>query len=186
MKSILTLLFATLTLSIKGQDNTFIPDTSLSGLKLQDSISLRSIIPEFMEKIDFAGPGARLFIFNKDKTETATLIFHSGSQSDLIAEIKLNAFMDSEYIKDKSFKLNIDHFKTESNIKLGITKAELVQLKGEAYIIDKMNGKETLKYRITNDETSSFLIRYNYPSYYANYEFEKGLLKSVSFGFEYP
>jgi hypothetical protein len=103
MKYILILLIATLTLFLEAQDNTFIPDTSLSGLKLQDSISLRSIVPEFMEKIDYAGPGARIFLINKGKTETVTLIFHSGSKADLIAEINLNSFMDSAYNKDKSY-----------------------------------------------------------------------------------
>lgn len=76
-------------------------------------------------------------------------------------------------------------FESENKIKLGITVGDLRSIKGEPY---KITTKQTtcFYYKIDDYENSEFLNRYNYPSYYANYEFKNGYLIEFSFGFEYP
>ncbi|HLO59896.1 MAG TPA: hypothetical protein VK179_14205 [Bacteroidales bacterium] len=186
MKIILALLFVIFEINSAAQHKEFKPDTSISGIKLQDSISIRSIIPDFIKKIDYTGTGAKITLVNKHKTEIATLIFHSGSNADLIAEINLSSFIDSLYNMDKTINVNIDYFTTESKIKLGISKAKLIQIKGQALSIENYDETEILKYRIDNYKTSAFLMRYNYPTYYSIYQFKRNKLEHVSFGFEYP
>ena len=103
-----------------------------------------------------------------------------------MAEFVISTLNVGELDKRKLIKINVDRFITESNIKLGISRDQLFKIKGNNYTTEKTNSKEIIKYRITEENTSGFLLRYNYPSYYAFYEFMDGTLKKMSFGFEYP
>lgn len=79
-------------------------------------------------------------------------------------------------------KLPFKSFVTESEIHLGITKEELISVKGRKFHIVNEGETETLIY-LLNDQASSFLKRYNMPSYTAKYNFSNNRLINFSFGF---
>ncbi len=91
-----------------------------------------------------------------------------------------------EYISntDKLNTISYDDFITESQIKLGITKLELIKIKGDNYSIEN----NIIKYIISqeSDKGKKFLKKYNMPYYYAHYTFEKDTLIKMDFGFIYP
>jgi hypothetical protein len=186
MRNFLTLILLFVPIILSAQEDIFVPDTSVSGIKLQDPISLKALIPNILELKYTTGPGSRAFLQNKDGSENLTLTFHAGSTAYEVAEMHISAIKSEEIKNAKTIKLNIDRFITESNIKLNIRKTELIKIKGTNYETAIVNGNETLKYIIVIFETSSFLRRYNLPIYYANYTFKDDRLIIIDFGFEYP
>ena len=186
MRKLLLLLILVIPFFLYGQDNNFKPDISVSGIVIQDSVSLKSKVPNIMNLIDHHGPGAVVYLLNKNESECLKLSFHSGSNSFEVAEFHIIPTDKLNVTETKSAKLNIDNFTTESKISLFMSRAELVKLKGNSFIEEKKENVEILKYQIDNFELSSFLQEYNYPIYYANYSFENGKLIKIDFGFEYP
>jgi len=186
MKKVLSLSLILIPIFIYSQQGRFIPDTSIAGIKLQDPISLKTIIPDILMLTDYTGPGSHAYLLNKDESEIVILTFHAGSSSAIVAEIQLTGREKKQIKRAKIIKLNIDRFATESNIKLYINKSDLVKIKGTNYELEKRNDKEILRYFFDNFETSSFLQRYNYPNYYADYTFKDNKLIIIEFGFTYP
>jgi hypothetical protein len=80
-------------------------------------------------------------------------------------------------------KLPFESFVTESGIRLGISKEELIQIKGKKFQLVNRNEAETLIYTL-DDHTSVFLNKYNMPSYTAKYSFLNEKLVAFSFGFD--
>ena len=108
-----------------------------------------------------------------------------GTKSRIHRKITLKPKLE-HHEKSKSIKISLDKFTTESNIQLNMTENKLIQIKGKDYTIEKDGDKEIIKYRISDSETSNFLIRHSCPAYYADYLFIRGLLNHISFGFEIP
>jgi len=73
-----------------------------------------------------------------------------------------------------------EYFFTSDKIKLGITKNNLIAIKGNNYKIKKKNYNEILEYRIENNK---FISRYNMPIYIATYYFNNNKLIKFRFGF---
>ena len=186
MKNILCVIFIFIPTFLNGQKYIFEPDTSISGIKLQDPGSLKSMIPNIMTLIDYQGPGAQACLLNKDETEIVILVFHAGSSANEVAEIHVYSKPNSPNKCTKPIKLGIDRFITENNIKLYIHKKDLIKIKGQPLLIDKINGEEILQYIINDYDKNGFLKRYNYPEYHAFYTFKQDKLVKMDFGFTYP
>lgn len=84
-------------------------------------------------------------------------------------------------------KTNIDSFKTEKGIRLGMLKEEVVRKLGQCYSSSTRKGVEVIVYRIENhrDSKTKLLERNNMPIYYANYTFKRDKLIMFEFGFGY-
>jgi hypothetical protein len=158
------------------------PDTSLSKIKLRDSKSAESVIDD-KDKID-----------NKDQyhyysamyRETLTLTQHPGDGKYQISIFKVEYSDKADY----GFrKLNIDTFKTEKGIKLGLNKKQIIEKLGNCYIAqDSSNGYIELYYKLEtpSDSKTKILENNNMPIYYASYKLWKDKLEKFEFGFEYP
>lgn len=82
--------------------------------------------------------------------------------------------------------INIISFKSESGIKLGMSRDEIHKIKGDnCEIIKKGDEVEIHKYVIDN-QNSKFLQKYNLPKYVAHFFFQNNKLCRYSFGFEMP
>ena len=185
MKKSFMVILTLIPVILYGQKTIFVPDTTVSGIKLQDPVSLTSKIPNIRTLIDESGPGGQAFILNRDSSEILILTFHAGTSWDRVAEFHISANKNGTHYR-KSFKLNIDIFVTESNIKLKMTKNDLIKIKGRNYNLKKGSDNEIIKYEIDDYLTSKFLGRYNYPEYYEIYTFNKNRLIKIDFGFQYP
>ncbi|MCF8372797.1 MAG: hypothetical protein K9H64_14325 [Bacteroidales bacterium] len=169
---------------ISGQEKSFRPDTSINGICLHDTTSLITVIPDISKYINHAGPGAQASFLNKKGTEIMTLIFHSGSNANEVAEMKVESFNNQNEIPPTINE--IETFKTNNGIALIINKQTLVSLIGNDFKNEKINETEFLIYKINDIKTSGFLCQYNMPEYYAKYTFKHNKLTEFKFGFTYP
>ena len=186
MKIILILLLSSIvTIFSYSQKNNFIPDVSVIGIKLRDVYSMDKKFPNYKKLLDFPLE-AEVYLLNKDESETLTVSFYAGTSADEPMEFHISMTDETQLNKLKTIKLNVDRFTTESNIKLHISKDDLIKIKGQNYKLEKYGDLEIVKYRIDNIETSDFLQSFGLPEYFADYTFQKGKLLKVDFGFTNP
>lgn len=157
------------------------PDTSVYGVILQDRKSSIKQLGEKFEPIEGNDNMANMTFCSQDKSQIFRVYFHYGGYRNVYSEfqVKENSINESATI------LQTDEFVTNSGIKLGLTKGEIISILGKCFKTIKTNGNtEIIKYHIDDLPHSKFLQRYNYPSYYAEYEFRSDKLIRYRFGFE--
>ena len=156
------------------------PDTSLSSIKLRDAESATTIL-----KVKQLNGDTTYNFSSSDKMEILSVTVHPGDYSQIsIFQVK---YADKKNIRTKS--LTIDHFATEKNIKLGLTKNEVIAVFGHCYSISDSTDKGiSINYRLESpqDSRTKILERQNMPIYYATYKFSNNKLVEYEFGFEYP
>ena len=98
-------------------------------------------------------------------------------------EVGYSSSLSNSIKKKNSERLS---FVTENKISLGLTKKEVIAIKGNKYT-EITNGKvKIIRYVLDNFDNSTFLKRYNMPVYIVEYWIKKGLLVKYRFGFEHP
>lgn len=158
------------------------PDTSLCGITLRNSESATKIIgsENIIDKLD------HYRFYSKLERETLTLTQHPGDGKNEISIFKV------EYSNKLSYdfkQLDIDTFKTEKGIKLGLTKKQIIEKLGNCYApIDSTKNYIELYYIIEQpkDSKSKILESNNMPQYFASYKLRNDRLEEFEFGFEYP
>jgi hypothetical protein len=158
------------------------PDTSLSMIKLRDSESAETIIND-KDKID---NNDQYHYYSTMYRETLTMTQHPGDGKYQISIFKVEYSDKADY---GYRKLNIDTYKTEKGIKLGLSKRQLIERLGTCYIAqDSSKGYIELYYKLEapNDSKTKILESNNMPVYYASYKLWKDKLGKFEFGFEYP
>lgn len=158
------------------------PDTSVCGIIIRDAESVKKIIGK---NTKLEGDTTHTF-YSNDKKQALKLTVHPGDFYSQVSKFNIS------YSKDSGFKsrgLNFKEFKTEKEIKLGVSKQQIIEKLGKCYVI-KDSTKESLElfYRIElpNDSKTKLLRSNNMPIYYASYKFRKDKLYEFEFGFIYP
>ena len=157
------------------------PDTSLSDIKLRDAESATTVL-----KVKRLNGDTTYNFSTSDKMEILSVTVHPSDYYSQVSIFRVK-FADSKTLKAAT--LSIDHFKTEKNIKLGLTKNEVVAILGNCYsTIDSTNKGITINYRLESpkDSRTKLLERQNMPIYYGTYVFKSDRLVDFEFGFEYP
>ncbi|MET0638219.1 MAG: hypothetical protein ABWZ25_19470 [Chitinophagaceae bacterium] len=77
-------------------------------------------------------------------------------------------------------------FRTESNLQLGLSLADIVKIKGNGFKKKRVNGETILNYRIDDFATSTFLKKYNMPGYFIELVSKEDKVVKIVFGFDYP
>lgn len=158
------------------------PDTSVSGIIIGNAESSTKVIGsnsklDSLEQYNF---------YTKHDRETLTLIQHSGDVKNQISIFKVSYSDKSDY----GYKqLSVDTLVTETGIKLGLTKQQVIDKLGRCYaIIDSSKNNIVIYYSIElpNDTNTKLLKRHNMPIYFAIYKFINDKLGQFEFGFEYP
>lgn len=163
------------------------PDTIING-----KFSLRNpgLLEElklilFVKLIEKIRQSPVAIISNEDQTEYLLLHQFEGDTEDTysILEISKEEPALKNAIQYNSAEKN---FQSESGIKLGLSMAEIVKIKGLGYTLEG-TGKDTLlRYTITDYDNSAFLKAYNMPSYFLAIKIKNAKAEHVSFGFDYP
>lgn len=170
------------------------PDTTVNNkLMLLNSTSINENLPTISKTPQY---NDYVFVLNTNGDECLSLgVSYGGTANEFIS-------FDIFYKSDKSiqkdiiyqkidfnkisfYQSNYNIFFSESNIKLGMSKEEIVKIKGTNFKKSIVGNVECLIYEIDNIK-SSFLIRYNMPAYTAKYYYNKGILIRFSYGFEIP
>jgi hypothetical protein len=158
------------------------PDTSICGIKIHD---VESTLRVLGQKTELEGDSTHVF-FSKDKNQELRLnVFPGGARS----QVSIFNVCYSKNKKQNLRMINQNVFETEKEVKLGISKNQLIEKLGKCYTV-KDSTKQTIEldYRIENpnDSRTKLLENYNMPVYYAWYKFKNEKLDSFEFGFEYP
>ena len=158
------------------------PDVSLCGMELRNIESTMSIIGN-KDKTDSLG---EYHYYSKFESETLTMTQHPGDGNFQISIFKVERSDKASY---NYRELNIDTFKTQNGIKLGMNKSKIIEKLGNCYAaIDSTKGYIEIYYRIENpkDTKTKLLGKNNMPIYYASYKLWKDKLEEYEFGFQYP
>ena len=159
----------------------FTPEMSVNSIELQNYKSterlnknlttVEAVNGESFPHVDFS---------NSSNTERLRLIAHYGGTRNAFSEMEVTY----NSIENNVNILEIHNFQSGRGIKLGMSRKEVENILGEANI----NFENKLRYRIVdvNTDTSEFLEKYNYPSYYIDAEFNDNKLVKYRFGFDYP
>ena len=189
MKYILIILFQ-FPLILFGQAKVFVPDETISNISLVDSTSALKKLPK-LSQISYLDtcetiPWRNIKFYNRDSSEILTLIIYPGASNHcfyVFIVTKASEYGD----KCKIYNLPDKFFITESGIKIGLNKSELLAVKGAPSQIKTEQGNEILCYEINLLESKTTrLSNYCMPEYYAYYTFKQSRLIKFEFGFTYP
>ena len=156
-----------------------VSDISVNDIKLSDTTAvvlgysdLKYNIIEDKEVLPYA------IFTNENKTEILKLYLFYGAKRNEFYQVEISPYDKKTISNPTKYK----NFSTESGIKLGISKKDLVKIKGNNFT----ETNHVLRYEISDYEKSHFLEKYNLPIYFAEYTFDQDKLSKIYFGFEYP
>ena len=158
------------------------PDTSVVGIEIRNAESTLNILGK---QTRLEGDSTHVF-YSSDKKQKLGLTVHPG---DFYSQVSIFKISYSDNSKQNFRQINSKEFKTEKEIKLGISKKEIIEKLGPCYIAkDSTKNSIELNYRIElpNDSKAKLLTSNNMPIYYATYKLKNDKLKYIEFGFEYP
>jgi lipoprotein len=156
-----------------------VPDISVNDIKLSDTTvvvlgysDLKYNVIEIKEALPYA------IFTNENKTEILKLYLFYGTKINQFYQAEISPYDKKTIPNPTKYK----NFSTESGIKLGISKKDLIKIKGNSFV----ETNHVLRYEISDYEKSHFLEKYNLPIYFAEYTFDQDKLCKIYFGFEYP
>lgn len=160
------------------RDN-IVPDISVNNIKLSDTTAvvlgysdLKYNVIEGKEELPY------VIFTNENKTEVLKLYLFYGTKRNEFYQAEISPYDKKTISNPTKYK----NFSTESGIKLGISKKNLIKIKGNNFV----ETNHVLRYEISDYEKSHFLEKYNMPIYFAEYTFDQDKLSKIYFGFEYP
>ena len=160
------------------RDN-IVPDISVNNIKLSDTTAvvlgysdLKYNVIEGKEELPY------VIFTNENKTEVLKLYLFYGTKRNEFYQAEISPYDKKTISNPTKYK----SFSTESGIKLGISKKNLIKIKGNNFT----ETNHVLRYEISDYEKSHFLEKYNMPIYFAEYTFDQDKLCKIHFGFEYP
>ena len=158
--------------------NSFVPDVKINNLELVNPNSILKSIGDLKEFVR-EEEGLPYAIFtNETKDTKLVLTLFPGSSINDVYQFKIEHVM--EELKNVKV-LPIKTFISENGIRLGMSKEELIKIKGNTYLVKD----NYLEYRVSGNK--EFLNKYNMPSYFARYFFSKDKnINKIEFGFKYP
>jgi len=163
----------------------FSPDSSISSkIYLHYPSSTTENLGDIMSMVDANKDLPDAFFKSQSGEEYLQVIVFPGNEANSISQFVVG--YPSNLPKSEKLKpLEMTSLQTESGVKLGMRKKDLISIKGSSYKEEMVDGQQRLSYEISKS-TSSFLNRYNMPVYIAEYWFKEDKLYKYKFGFEYP
>ncbi len=185
-KDTLHLAIDTTELKTSAIEDDRIFENSVNGCFILDRNTAKKLHPKIedfdaidtqMHFVDGSSPFCAFF--NKEKTQYLMAYQHYGGVKNCFEEFEIG-YLSEEIIKELApYYLQTEHeiFLSGEKIKLGMTQAEVIHLKGDNY--QESGAFIIYKMQQFNDEV------YNYPEYCITFEFADDRLIKVRFGFPY-
>lgn len=159
----------------------FKPDIKINSLELANPESILKNIGDLKSLIIEDENLPHVSFTSQNKKEKLTLIIFPGSGYNDVYQ-----FVIEENDKKETHKLNYINFITESGLKLGISKEEIIKLKGEQFNLKQSDNNTLISYTLDNYNNSKFLQQYNMPSYFMEFTLKEDKVIKIKFGFDYP
>lgn len=165
--------------SCNNRNEKFSPDININDIKLSDVKTKVLGYNDFKYRVIEDSLSLPYAIFtNERKTEMLKLYLFYGVEKNDFYQIEVSPYEHNIIANPTKY----NNFRTESGIMLGMSKKDLIDIKGYGFV-EKDN---TIRYEISDYEKSYFLQEYNLPIYFAEYTFIENKLYKFYFGFEYP
>lgn len=180
-------------------------DTIVHGVKLGDSDGGKKILGDRMttklHMVEREGGDFPWYVFiSQNGSQTAAFRTHPGDVVNSYNEIEVRYRRIGQkqlFAKEESYyigregtppALPTEAFVSGSGIKLGMTKADVVKRIGRCFKVIKTRGQaETIRYEVEDESAQLPVLKgANMPSYYAEYQFERGKLVRFRIGHDYP
>lgn len=172
---------------VKQNNQTILPDSTINGkLYLEDYTTLANFyFKNNLDLIEGVRSSPVILFANINDSEYLLAYQYEGDTKNSFGCFEIGYIKD--FPKFIPYKVKTLHFQTESGVHLGMFLNELIQLKGHNYEKKEVDDKTVvITYRIDSLELSSFLKRYNMPSYFMKCTFANDKIKKIEFGFDYP
>jgi hypothetical protein len=159
-------------------------DISLNGVFLRNPESSVKVLGKKIKIVD-EDSGPNFSAYNKDKGQIAKFVIFEGDNANSFSLFNVKYVQKSG--KRKLLALSeIDKFISGKNIRLGMTRKDLVNILDSNFKTARNGDILTLRYQIGDSDKTGFLQHYNMPLYSSEYKFKNDKLTEFSFGFEMP
>ncbi|CAN5193060.1 hypothetical protein BH09BAC2_BH09BAC2_18830 [soil metagenome] len=176
--------------TIIKKSERFEPDTTVNKkLFLENYLSSEKFyakinVVDLVEKIR----SSPVVIFSNTNNDEYLLAYqYEGNSKNSFSSFEIGYVKSLEGVDAKKiYQSNESSFKTESGLKLGLSFAEIVNIKGKGFKKKDAGNETILSYRIEDYDKSTFLRRYNMPGYFIELVLKEDKVIKVLFGFDYP
>ncbi|NWG23860.1 MAG: hypothetical protein HXY30_05485 [Pseudorhodoplanes sp.] len=157
-------------------------DRTVHGVTLGDAKSALAVLGDDHRNVvnDRQTDFPWILFASRDNKQILAFRHHAGDIIDSYLEVEVKYGRD-----DRSPpKLNVFEFVTGNGIKLGMKRRPFLRRMGPCFT-SSVNGKtEIIRYEIAEKEPKAPILKAaNMPQYYAEYEFDHGVLVRMKFGY---
>lgn len=186
---LLSFYFSISTSQIFGQNkekNHLSPDISINKeVFLRNPISVENVFGNISLLMNQDKNFPYVYFINRTKKQYLKMVFFPGDVKNSISQFEVGYVLNLENEKLNHISFG-DTFVTESGIFLGLSKEEVLRIKGIPSEKIQLDDTLIIKYIIDNYNTSDFLKKHNMPIYFAEYWIVEDKVIKFKFGFEYP
>lgn len=165
----------------KKEASTFFPDTTIcNAFILRGNTDIDKYKRMGYKLINGIRQSPVAIFMNKGGTE---YLYAYQYESGIEGSYDFFEFNKDHVISSNIVQLNVENFKTESNLSLGMSIDSLISIKGAMYSI---KNDTLIRYEINDFNNNEFLKRYNMPEYYLECKILNNMVSSILFGFTQP
>ncbi|BGE84427.1 MULTISPECIES: hypothetical protein [Methylosinus] len=159
-------------------------ETDIAGVGLDDEASAERVLGA-LDQLPVTGDDMpTLLLFNREKSEMATMTQYPGSVRGAFAVIEVRSAVGASRRPGKL--LETEHLASERGVRLGVPQQFVIDLLGLCFTQKKTKGgRMTIRYE-TEDPSHPFLQRVHMPNYFAEYTFRHDRLVAFRYGSDYP
>lgn len=159
-------------------------ETDINGMRLGDEDSAERVLGRLDDLPLSSSDFAELTVFNRNKSEKATLTQFPGGVRGAFYVIEVQSGVGAS--TENSVTLDTERLSSERGVRLGVSESFVTGLLGSCFQRKRSkDGAVTLRYE-TEDQNHPFLKRVGMPNYFAKYRFLDGRLVSFEYGSDYP
>jgi hypothetical protein len=121
---------------------------------------------------------------NQGRQQYLLASHYEGDTRNAFAAVEIG-YVSPAVLQRPHRQTNLERFRTESGLCLGLPLRQVLALKGRDYRL-RLTPDSVLAYRLDGPEQSPFLRRYAMPGYFLELTVHQAKIKAIKFGFDYP
>ncbi|MGE3145813.1 MAG: hypothetical protein AB7K35_09520 [Pseudorhodoplanes sp.] len=157
-------------------------DNSIHGVTLGDAKSARQVLGDDHRNVvnDPQTDFPWILFASRDNKQLLAFRHHAGDVVDSYREVEVKFGRDDR----RPPKLPVFEFVTGNGIKLGMKRRPFLRRMGPCFSSAVKGDSEIIRYALAEKEPKSAILKAaNMPQYYAEYEFDHGVLVRMKFGY---
>jgi hypothetical protein len=158
-------------------------DRTVHGVTLGDAKSAKAVLGEDHRNVvnDPQTDFPWILFASRDNKQLLAFRHHAGDIVDSYLEVEVKFGRDSR----KPPNLHVFEFVTGNGIKLGMKRRPFLRRMSPCFTSTVKGDTEIIRYEIKEIEPKAAILKAaNMPQYYAEYEFDHGVLVRMKFGYE--